>query len=105
METRATPAGVEAWALLWEPPPWQVGKEVKVVWRVEGQGSIKIVALGPDGVEAGPAWGPVPHSGSTWDRPGDEWGTGFVLHAPGCWELRISRDGGSASVWLPVGDA
>lgn len=104
-ETRATAAGIDAWALLWEQPPWDVGEEVKVVWRVEGQGDLAAVAVGPEGTEVGPSWGPVQHYGSNWQRPGDEWGMGFTLPSPGCWELRVSRDEGSASVWLLVGKA
>jgi len=35
-------------------------------------------------------------------RPGREWGTGFVLSSPGCWELRLATDTTAAGVWIDV---
>jgi len=45
----------------------------------------------PDGSAGRLSFGPEPHTGSSFARPGDEWGTGFVLDAPGCWELEVQR--------------
>lgn len=47
-------------------------------------------------------WGPEAHVSSNYVRPGDEWGTGFSFETPGCWELLLERDNGSASFWLEV---
>ena len=55
---------------------------------------------GTDGTEHPLAWGPEEHGGSNYDRPGREWGTGFVLDAIGCWQLTFATDTTEASVWL-----
>ncbi len=101
-ESRLTGDGIEGWALLWELPPWPVNKDVKVVWRVGGSGDFDAVAISPGGREVEPSFGPQHHVASSWKRPGEEWGTGFILDDPGCWELRVSRDEGTASLWLEV---
>ena len=38
-----------------------------------------MVATGPGGRTLRPVWGPEPHSGSSYHRPGDEWGTGWTF--------------------------
>ena len=91
-----------AWALLWEVPPWQVGREVKVVWRMGGSGDFDIVARGPRGETVPPTRGPTPHSGSNWDRPGSEWGTLFTFATAGCWALEARRGGAVSTIRLPV---
>lgn len=99
------PDGIEARANLgWGTPPWQVGQEVKTVFRVTGEGALTVEALGPNGATAEPTWGPTFHTRSNWNWPGDEWGVGFALPTLGCWEIRLSRDEGSASLWLEVVD-
>lgn len=105
VESRLTSNGIEGWALLWARPPWSTGDEVKVVWRVSGSGDLDAIGIGPDGQELSPSWGPNRHTGSSWDRPGDEWGLAFKLNAPGCWEIRVTRSEGSASLWVDVGQA
>ncbi len=104
-ETRLTPAGIEGWALFFESPPWQPGRELKLVSRVSGSGGFAAVARGSDGVEIRPSWGPIRHGSSNYERPGAEWGAGFTFPTAGCWELRVMREEGAASIWLVVGDA
>lgn len=87
---------------MFEVPPWPVGKEVKVVWRVGGSGGFEAHALGPDGQRLEPSWGPERHAASNWERPGGEWGVAFIIDTPGCWQLRAKRDGGTASLWVRV---
>lgn len=99
-EVRAASTTMETWALLYEPPPWKPGQEVKVVWRSTGTGDFRVVAVGPRSREVPPVSGPTPHFGSNWSRPGDEWGTVFRLDEPGQWLLRVER--GSATASLPV---
>ena len=41
-----------------------------------------------------------PHSGSTYDRPGDEWGTGFLFDEPGCWHIHLQRTVRAGDVWM-----
>jgi hypothetical protein len=91
---------MEAWALLYEPSPWRRGQEVKVVWRATGTGDVRVVAVGPQAQEVPPLSGPTEHVGSTWQRPGQEWGTSFRLDEPGRWELRVER--GSSTATVPV---
>ena len=102
LELRATSATMETWALLYEPPPWRPGQEVKVVWRSTGTGELRAVAVGPRGQRVAPSSGPTPHVGSNWARPGDEWGTSFRLDEPGRWTLRVDRGAASASLTLAV---
>jgi hypothetical protein len=76
---------------------------VKVVWRMTGKGDLAIDIQSPLGSHETPTWGPEPHSSSSYDRPGDEWGTGIVFSDPGCWKLDFARSvQGSATVWLEV---
>ena len=91
-----------AWALLWEVPPWQVGREVKVVWRMGGSGDFNVVARGPSGEIVPPTRGPTPHSGSNWDRAGSEWGTLFTFATAGCWALEARRGGAVSTIRLPI---
>jgi hypothetical protein len=85
------PQKPEVWALLM-PTVWppRVDTLLKVVWRLNGQGDLNIVAVGPNGSHLAPHEGPTPH-GSNWQRPGQEWGTTFVFPVSGCWDLHVSR--------------
>ena len=92
--------GNEVWALFfndWPLPPGRavripVEKEVKIVWRSTGAGTFSIEADGPDGASIQPTWGPELHGGSNWERPGDEWGTGWIFPSTGCWTFHLTRD-------------
>jgi hypothetical protein len=72
-------------------------REVKIVFRMTGSGDLSIRAVGPTGEQLGPQWGPEGHGGSNWQRPGDEWGTGWVFPTAGCWTIQASRTGGGAA--------
>jgi hypothetical protein len=87
-------------ALPFAPVPLPVGKEVKIVWRMTGSGPLRITATRSDGMSARRTFGPEEHTGSNWNRPGDEWGTGFVFPEAGCWDLHLARTLGSGDVWL-----
>jgi hypothetical protein len=82
--------------------PLYTGVEVKIVWRVTGHGSLRLVATGPDGHDRSLVWGPEPHVDSDFKRPGQEWGAGYTFDQPGCWRLRAIRDPGWADVWIQV---
>ena len=92
------------WALLFltnDSSTMPAGRETKVVFRMTGSGELSIRAVGPTGQQLSPQWGPEGHGGSNWQRPGDEWGTGWVFPAPGCWTIRAARtDGGTAALTL-----
>jgi hypothetical protein len=104
MELQGTPgeSGTSLYGLafLRAGESFAVGVEVKIVWRMTGTGDLDVRLIDPDGHRKALAWGPEPHGGSTYHRPGDEWGTGFEFDQPGCWEIRMSRDTSHASVWI-----
>jgi hypothetical protein len=98
--------GATLWALFFPTTPvLTAGQEIKVVWRITGNGDFSIDATGPGGKVVKPVWGPKLHSGSTWSRPGDEWGTGWVFPAAGCWTINAKRTSGSGYLVLRVGRA
>lgn len=100
--------GMDAWALFFATYPMPEGepiripedREIKIVWRVTGAGDFAIEASGPNGLAIAPAWGPDLHSSSSWERPGDEWGTGWTFPQPGCWTFLVQR--GQAQAVLRV---
>ncbi|MFG1698567.1 hypothetical protein [Nonomuraea sp. NPDC049309] len=102
-EVRGTAEGAELWGLLFvRTTPLKRGDEVKIVWRMTGEGPLKVRASLPDGTQAKLIWGPEEHGGSNWRRPGQEWGTGFVFPKAGCWKIELTRTRGSGHLWLPV---
>ena len=84
------------------PFPVRLGKVTKIVWRMTGSGPITIAAISPNGDRIVPDWGPEEHVGSNWDRPGDEWGTGFRFTEAGCWIVRAARGKDEAAVGILV---
>jgi hypothetical protein len=95
--------GATLWALFFPTgPSLTAGNEIKVVWRMTGSGDLSISASGPGGVVIKPRWGPEPHGGSSYERPGDEWGTGWVFPAAGCWTVNARRTVGSATLAIRV---
>lgn len=82
--------------------PLGVGEEIKIVWRMSGRGPLSATATSPSGLDAPLTFGPEEHNGSTYDRPGDEWGTGYRFPEPGCWHLHLERDDTQAEVWFNI---
>jgi hypothetical protein len=81
----------EMWALLFFDKG-HAKEELKIVWRITGSGKdFTVQAKSEDGTVVGPIWGPIDHGGSSWDRPGYEWGTGFNFPEPGCWTFTVTR--------------
>ena len=103
-QVEGTGHGVTLWGLLMFPHsmPARVGDQEKIVWRMTGTGSLTLAVIGPDGEHHRLAWGPDAHLGSNWNKPGAEWGAGYVFTAPGCWDLRATRGDATADVWMPV---
>ncbi|TMR93693.1 hypothetical protein [Nonomuraea basaltis] len=103
-EVQGTAEDAELWGLLFAkaPPPLPRGEEIKIVWRMTGEGPLQVRGVLPDGTRATLIWGPEAHGGSSWKRPGEEWGTGFVFPKRGCWKIELTRTRGSGHVWLPV---
>ncbi|HEY3671357.1 MAG TPA: hypothetical protein VGN51_10520 [Acidimicrobiia bacterium] len=99
----ATRNGTLFGLLFGERVPPRAGDELKIVWRMTGKGPLKVKFTGPDGKKRPLAFGPVAHSaGSSYQRPGDEWGTGFRFGTPGCWHIQLTRSNNVGDVWLDV---
>src|SRR5690606_33564839 len=100
-EVRGTAEGAELWALLFvRATPLKRGDEVKAVGRITGGGPLTVRASLPGGTKAKLIWGPEEHGGSSWRKPGQEWGTGFVFPKAGCWKIELTRTHGSGHIWL-----
>ena len=96
----ASATGGEVNALVFGSLPPRAGSELKIVWRVTGDGDLTVSAERPDGSAGVLTFGPQAHSGSNFSRPGDEWGTGFLFDVPGCWQLEVRR--GEVHARVPV---
>ena len=101
-EQQGNGSNVTLWALFFAQRV-TVGQELKVAWRMTGSGDFAMTAAGPGGAELKPSWGPEAHSGSTFRKPGEEWGTGWVFPAAGCWTFTASRGADSARLAIRVG--
>jgi hypothetical protein len=89
--------------LFGERVPPRTGDEVKIVWRMTGKGPLKVRLTAPNGKQKPLTFGPVAHGlGSSYQRPGEEWGTGFRFNASGCWHIRLIRSNNVGNVWLDV---
>ena len=85
--------------------PPKHGVEYKTVWRLDGAtgpGLPTFALLGPGGAAGRLDWGPESHAGSSWNRPGDEFGTGLLFTAPGCWDVRVSLGQLGADIYVTV---
>lgn len=93
----------EVWALLFFGEA-RINEELKIVWRITGEAEQLIVEArhDDDGTVISPVWGPEPHTGSSWHRPGAEWGTGFNFPKPGCWTLTATRGSTTGEIGLDV---
>jgi hypothetical protein len=79
-----------------------LGRQTKIVWRMAGSGDCRLAATAPDGSQVPPDW-LAPHTGgSSWTRPGEEWGSGFTFRQTGCWDIHAERQATSGDVWLVV---
>jgi hypothetical protein len=79
-----------------------VGKEEKIVFRMTSGIPTVFFAVAPDGTRVAPVWGPEPHLGSSWARPGAEWGAGFVFDVPGCWHIHAGAAPAQGDLWIDV---
>jgi hypothetical protein len=99
-DVRGTAPGGELWALT-QPLPLPSGRELKIVWRMTGSGDLRLEARHPDGTRVLPRFLTF-HGGSSWSRPGDEWGSGFTFPKAGCWEVQATRDSVTGRIWFVV---
>ena len=92
------------WALFFNPVPPPAGKEIKVVWRMTGSGGFTFRVSDARGMVVPLVWGPESHTGSNWNHPGDEVGTGFNFPHAGCWDIQVARSDTRGDLWLEVVD-
>lgn len=92
------------WALPMGQLPAATGRELKIVWRATGTGALTLRAELAGQPEVDPSWGPEYHTSSNFDRPGEEWGSGFVLPAAGCWKITAMRAGMQGTLRIQVAD-
>jgi len=109
-----TAAGAQLWALFGFNPQGAaletttatydgvVGKQVKIVFRMTSGGPSVFYSVAPDGALVAPVWGPEPHLSSSWNRPGSEWGAGFVFDVPGCWQIHAASPPAMGDIWIDV---
>ncbi len=93
---------VWAW-FMWSYPP-KAGLEDKTVWRLDGtntHGTPTFALLGPDG-QVGRLTGLQAHGGSTWNRPGVEYGSGLLFPAAGCWDVHVTLGQLQGDVYVVV---
>jgi hypothetical protein len=82
--------------------PFSIQQEVKIVWRMTGNDDLQVTGLGPGRTRISAKWITY-HTSSNWNRPGAEWGTGFVFPQAGCWDLHATRGSSAGDVWVLVG--
>ena len=103
-EIQGTSRNASLWGLALGPghiPP-RAGDELKIVWRMTGTGPLRVTLRAPNGTVRPLVFGPERHGASNFDRPGDEWGTGFRFGSAGCWHVHLARTDTSGDVWLDV---
>ena len=92
----------EMWALLFFDKA-HAKEDEKFVWRITGTGmDFTARAQNEDGTSISPIWEPDYHGSSTWERPGEEWGTGFNFPEPDCWRLIVTRGATTGEIRLDV---
>ncbi len=101
-EARGTATGTTLWVLFEGGIP-PVKTDAKLIWRL-GTGfhePLHIVVLGPQGLRLLPLF-LHEHGGSNWNRPGNEWGTGFHFPLAGCWDLHVTGETAVGDVWIVI---
>ena len=91
----------ELWALLFFKTAWTKAEQ-KIVWRITGEGGeFEAQAQSESGTLIQPVWEQY-HESSTWERPGEEWGTGFNFPEPGCWTITVTYGETKGTIMLKV---
>lgn len=76
--------------LLFTPVPVPPDELAKIAVRMTGHGDLRLWAVGPEAERLEPE-GVTPHTGSNWERPGDEWGSYWKFPSRGCWTVHAER--------------
>ena len=89
------------YGLLFTAYPIPRGTVAKIAWRMTGTGDLTLSATGPAGSTIKPEWLEY-HGGSSWQRPGTEWGSGLRFTEAGCWTVHARRGSAEATASLLV---
>ncbi len=98
----ATDASVYGLLFLTHSLPIRIGEELKIVWRMTGNGDLSVTSTSPSNQPGVLTFVPESHSGSNYTRPGEEWGTGFKFDEAGCWHVHLQRTIGAGDVWIDI---
>jgi hypothetical protein len=108
-EVFGTAVGAQLWALGATAPDGDsasldnvIGDQKKIIFRMTSGVPKDFYAIAPGGNRVPPVWGPDAHVGSNWNRPGSEWGAGFVFTQPGCWQIHAGSPPAQGDVWLLI---
>ncbi len=104
-EVYGTATGGTVWAWFMSAYPPKAGIEDKTVWRLDGAhafGTPTFALSGPTAQPGSLTWGPEEHGGSTWNRPGHEFGTGLLFPTAGCWNVHVTVDQLAGDVYVVV---
>lgn len=94
----------EIWALLFFETA-RVNENEKIVWRITGAvDEFQAQAQNEEGAIIQPDWLEY-HGGSNWQRPGQEWGTGFTFPTAGCWTINVTRGQTTGTISLDVSNS
>jgi len=101
-EALGTTGGTTLWVLFEGGIP-SARSDAKLIWRLgpRFQEPLRFVGLGPQGQNQLPLFVSA-HEGSNWNRPGDEWGTGFHFPVAGCWDMRVTGRKDVGDVWIVI---
>ena len=98
----ATDASVYGLLFLGHSLPIRSGEELKIVWRMTGNGDLSVTSTSPTNRPGVLTFGLELHTGSNFNRPGEEWGTGFKFDEAGCWHIHLQRTVGAGDVWIDI---
>lgn len=100
-EMQGTTPGMDLWALLLGFP--SANEDGKIIWKIGASfhEPIHITGIGPRGLQIQPQF-LEKHTGSDWNRPGGELGTGFKFPVSGCWDLHLTGGSTVGDVWLII---
>lgn len=65
-----------------------------------GTGPLTVTAIAPNGASS--SLPTTPHTGSAFNRPGDEWDTEITYTEAGCWQMHLTRTDTTADVWFQI---
>jgi hypothetical protein len=109
-EVFGTSTGAVLWSLMRIDPIKKtaelesvIGQTVKIIFRMTSGLPREFYAIAPSGSRLDPVWGPSLHNSSNWQRPGTEWGAGFVFTEVGCWRIHAAGSPpAQGDVWFQV---